>query len=236
MIVVVANRWDPAARAFASRWAAYNVRVLTSQDLSVAGWRQGLNAGDGRTAVVEGALVPQKEITGVLTRLPCVAEEELLDITPEDRPYIAAEMTAFLLFWLSSLECPVLNRPTPACLAGPYWRCESWVRVAAQAGIPVQPVHRRAALQGSAPEEETGPFPATVTVVGERLFGETDRVLQKQARRLADLAAVELLAVRFSGPECGARFVSADVFPDLADDRVAEAVLEYLKPGPERCT
>src|SRR5208337_4871033 len=134
MIVVVANRWDPTAGTFASRWAAHNVRVLTSQDLSVVGWQQRLSVMDGCVAVVERELVPQKEITGVLTRLPCVVEEQLLDIVPEDRPYVAAEMTAFLLFWLSSLKCPVLNRPTPTCLSGPYWHREKWVRVAAAAG------------------------------------------------------------------------------------------------------
>jgi len=103
----------------------------------VAGWRQSLGGVDGDAAVVEGKRVPQKEITGVLTRLPCVFEQELVDITPDDRRYVAAEMTAFLLFWLSRLKCPVLNRPTPTCLSGPYWRREKWIHVAARVGIPV---------------------------------------------------------------------------------------------------
>jgi hypothetical protein len=236
MIVVVANYWDPVARAFASRWADHNVGVLTARDLSLAGWSQSLSVGDTCTAIVEGTLVPQAGITGVLTRLPCVFEEELFSIAPEDRAYVAAEMTAFLLFWLSSLGCRVLNRPTPACLSGPNWRRENWVRAAAQAEIPIEPVHRRAALPGRGTEEETGPVPSTVIVVGERSFGETDEVLQSQARRLAEVAEVELLAVRFSGPECGARFVSADVYPDLADDQVAGAVLDYLEPRLEAWT
>lgn len=236
MIVVVASRWDRGAQDFSSRWATYNVRLMTSQDLSTAGWRQGLSAGDGWTAVVKGALVPQEEIAGVLTRRACIFPEELADITPDDRPYIASEMTAFLLFWLSRLKCPVLNRPTPAWLSGPYWRHESWVRAATQAGIPVQPVHRRAALHGSCPTEETDQCRATVTVVGQSVFGDADKVLQSQARRLADLAAVDLVSFRFSGPESGACFVSADVFPDLTDERVAGAVLEYFELGRERCT
>ena len=235
MIVVVADRWDATAGTFASRWAAHNVRVLTCQDLSVVGWRQRLSVMDGCMAVVDRELVPQKEITGVLTRLPCVVEEQLLDIAPEDRPYVAAEMTAFLLFWLSSLKCPVLNRPTPTCLSGTYWRLERWMRVAAQAGIPVQPIRRRAALPGSNSEEEIGPAPVIVTVVGKRSFGEADQGLQRQARCLADLAEVDLLAVRFSSPEYGARFVNADISPDLSDDRIGDAVLEYLRRGPERC-
>jgi hypothetical protein len=243
MIVIVANRWDQTPKAVASRWGEPNVAVLTAQDLSVAGWRQHLNGMDGGTAVVDRKLVPQKEIAGVLTLMPCVYEQELVEIAPEDRSYVATEMTAFLLFWLSRLQfqCPVLNRPTPTCLSGPHWRREQWVHAAAQAGIPVQPARRHAAPHapaehapaehGSAAQEETIADSTTVTVVGKRFFGEAEPDLQRQARHLADLAGVELLAVRFSGPEHGARFLSADSFPNLSDDKLADAVLEHLRGG-----
>jgi hypothetical protein len=226
MIVVVANRWDTGARAFASRWASHDVRVLTCRDLSMEGWRQTLNAGDARTAVVEGMPVAQEQITGVLTRLACVLEEELSEIVARDREYVAAEMTAFLWFWLSSLNCPVVNRPTSAGLSGPY-RQEYWTSLAAQAELSVQPVRRRAVLAASG-LEETCPAAATVAVVGQRVLGETDPILQRHALKLAELAGLELLAVRFSGPERDARFLTADPFPDLADDRVATALLERL--------
>lgn len=235
MIVIVANQWDQIPKSVASRWAALGVGVLTPQDLSVAGWHQSSGSMDGDTAIVEGELVPQKEVTGVLTLLPCVFEEELVDIALPDRRYVAAEMTAFLLFWLSRLQCPVLNRPTPTCLSGPYWRREKWVHVAAQAGIPVQPVHRRAAPTGSSTEGEFLPGPATVTVIGGRVFGEAEPALRRQAQCLADLAGVDLLAVQFSSPERGARFVSADIFPKLSEERLADAVLEYLQGGLVRC-
>jgi len=235
MIVIVANRWNQTSGALASRWAAYDVAVLTAQDLSVAGWHQRLSDMDGGTAVAQRKLVPQNEISAVLTLLPCVVEEELPDIVPEDRRYVAAEMTAFLLSWLSRLKCPVLNRPTPTCLSGPYWRPEKWVQVAAQAGIPVQPVRRLAALPGSNGTEDPLPAPATLTVIGKRIFGEADPVLRSQARCLADLAGVELLAVRFSSPERGACLVGADTFPTISDGWLADAVLECLRGGLARC-
>jgi len=228
MIVIVANRWDRTAKACAARWARYDARVLTAQDLSTAGWRQRLSQLDGGTAVIGGQLVPQREIMGVLTLLPCITEGELVEIASEDRPYVAAEMTAFLLFWLSSLQCPVLNRPTPMCLSGPYWRREKWVRVAAQAGIPVQAFQRRA-VPGSNAGEDTVPGATIVTVAGKSVIGETDPALLLQAQRLAELTGVELLGVHFSSPERDARFVTASTFPDLSDDRIAEAVLEYLR-------
>jgi hypothetical protein len=235
MIVIVANRWDRTAKAWATRWTRYGTGVLTAQDLSAAGWRQRLSQLESGTAVIEGKLVPQREITGVLTLLPCVTERELVDIAPEDRPYVATEMTAFLLFWLSNLKCPVLNRPTPMCLSGPYWRREKWLSVAAQAGIPVQAFRRRA-VPGSSAEEDAVPAATIVIVAGKSVIGEADPELQLQARRLAELAGVGLLAVHFSSPEHDARFVTASTFPNLSDDRAAEAVLEYLRAGPARCT
>jgi hypothetical protein len=245
MLVIVASQWDPAPRAFASHCAAQEVGVLTPRDLSVAGWRQRLNSMESGIVVVDRKLVPQREITGVLTLLPRVVEQELVDIVPGDRRYVASEMTAFLLFWLSRLKCPVLNRPTPTCLAGPYWREEKWVRVAAQAGIPVRPVRRQAAPSasgdaglsalGASAKEEFLPESATVTVIGKRIFGEADPGLCRQAQHLAELAGVELLSVRFSSPRRDAHFVSADTFPNLSDNALADAVLDRLRGAPTGC-
>lgn len=231
MIVIVASRWDSTAAACALRWAAHDVRVLTAQDLSVGGWRQRLHGVNGDTAIVDGETVPQQQITGVLTLLRGVSAEELVDITPRDRVYVAAEMTAFLLLWLSRLTCPILNRPTPACLSGPNWRREKWVRVAVQAGIPVLPVRRLVAFESSGAGEESEGAAVGVTVVGPRTFGEVDPALHRRARLLADLARVELVQIRFSGPQSDACFIAADTFPSLTHDWLADAALGYLRGG-----
>jgi len=197
----------------------------------VAGWRQRLHSLDG-DAVAERKVLPDREITGVVTLLPRVFENELVEIVPADRSYVATEMTSFLLFWLSRLRCPVLNRPTPTCLSGPYWRREKWVHIAAQAGIPVEPVRRRATAPGCTTQEEgIAPAGATAIVIGERVFGECAPALHLQALSLARLAGVDFLSVQFSGPERGAHFAGANAFPDLSDDKVTDAVLEYLRGG-----
>jgi hypothetical protein len=229
MIIILANRWDQTPRLVASRWTPCKVGVLTSKDLSVAGWRQRSGAKEDSISVMERKLVPQKEITGVLTLLPCVFEHELVDIVHRDRSYVAAEMTAFLLFWLARLKCPVLNRPTASCLSGPYWRREQWVRLAAQAGIPVRLVRRHTTSNVLVNEKQNVPVANTMTVVGDCVFGTGDPTLQRHALCLARLAAVELLAVHFTSPAPEAQFVSADVFPDLSDDTISGAVLEYLQ-------
>src|SRR5229473_654434 len=124
MLVVLAHRYDQEARELVSRWSASGACLLTSADLSCKGWRHSSEESAASTALVSGRVVHVDQISGVLTLLPGVFEEELVDIVPSDRSYVAAEMTAFLLCWLSTLQCPVLNRPTPTCLSGLYWRQE----------------------------------------------------------------------------------------------------------------
>jgi hypothetical protein len=160
-----------------------------------------------------------------------VSEGDLAHITPHDRSYVAAEMTALLVSWLSGLKCPVLNRPTPLCLSGPNWGPEQWTHVAAQAGIRVRPVRRRVGPPGHVPPERLDRRPVSVTVVGNRCFGATTKTLAVRARRLADVAKVDLLAVRFSRPEEGSLFLGADPCPDVSTDEVADAILEHLRAG-----
>jgi hypothetical protein len=228
MIAVLAGRYDAAAHRWASRWASRGVALLTPEDLSQAGWRHSLDAPADGVAIVSGQPVCVAEISGVLVRLPCVYEQELTYIAPADRGYVAAEMTAFLLSWLTALPCPVLNRPTPTCLAGPFWRPEQWAYAAARAGIPVAPVRCRVA-PGATLENTTAPGVTTraVTVVGEHCVGERDEALIHHARTLAGAAKVALLAVRFSGSAPGASFMDADLWPHLDDD-LTEAIFAYL--------
>jgi len=232
MLVIFTNRHDPAARALISRWSPHDATLLTSRDLSAAGWRHFLNAGGSSTAVIGGRVVPCEEIAGVLVRWPCVYERELSHIVPEDRAYMASEMTAFLIAWLTRLSCPVLNRPTPTSLLGPSWRPEEWVHAAARAGIPVRPIHRRVLLSArpepSAPASPSEPPSCAVTVVGDRWFGPVDPALAARARRLADIARVDLLTAYFDAPDPGALLIGVDLWPDLSRDEVADAVLAYF--------
>lgn len=213
--------------------------MITCEDLSAPGWRFSPGVPETATAVIGGRIVSCRDITGVLTRRPCVVGKELVQIRPEDREYVAAEMSAFLTAWLSSLSCPVLNRPTAACLCGPNWRPEQWAHAAAGVGIPVEPMRRRVprrpALESGVRHDggAVGDAGAVgVTVVGDRCLGTRESTLAAQARRLAKVAGVDLVEVRFSGPEARARFLGANLWPDLTRDGVAEAVLDYLSGRP----
>ena len=232
-VIVIASRGDGAARDFVERYAAAGARLMTPQDLSVVGWRHRPGTIDTSTAVVAGQPLAPGDITGVITRLACVAEYDLDYIVPADRTYVAAEMTALLRCWLAELPCPILNPPTPNCLSGPYWSHAKWVFTAGRLGLPITPVCRRltrSTAVAALSEVQTTALP--VTVVGSRCFGEVHPILGQQARQLADAAGVDLLTVYFSGSEPGSGFVRADLWPDMTQDEVASAIFAYVGGEP----
>lgn len=232
MLVVVAGHDDGEARELAGRWAPWDAAVLTCDDLSTEGWRYFPDDPEGSEAMIGGRSVVVGEITGVLTRLPHVSEPELRRIAREDRAYAAAEMSAFLRSWLAGLRCPVLNRPTSTCLSAPDWRREQTAYVAAQLGIPVQPVTWRLEPGSGVVEEQPSPPDVTVTLVGARCLGRAaDDALADQARRLAWATGVDLLAVRFNETEAGFELHSADPWADVSSPEIADAILEHFLPS-----
>jgi hypothetical protein len=136
---------------------------------------------------------------------------------------------AFLASWLYRLTSPVLNRPTPVCLMGPNWRQEQWVHAAAQIGIPTHPIYRRSGLNTALSAEVAEVSPVTITVVGDRWFGEADGSLGKHAQRLAVAAGLDLLTVHFDGPEASARLLGADLRPRASSPEIADAILDTLR-------
>ncbi len=242
MLIILAGEQDEVARDLAGRWRSFDGHLLTPKDLSQSGWchRPGsgatacrnatpANFDDQNVAVIGGRTVLTGRIDGVLTRLPCVHEWELVHIVPGDRAYVSAEMTAFLLSWLSQLNCPILNRPTPTCLSGPGWRQEQWIHLATRLGIPADPVERHAKL-GEEASVETAPDPCEiVTVVGQRCFNALDESQAVHARRLAAAAGVGLLALHFRVSDNGSSTLrSVHLWPDISSSEIAGAILNYF--------
>jgi hypothetical protein len=225
MILVVGSRVDPVARRLIRDLPEDSVALLTCLDLSSHGWRVSSNEADSSVCVADGCLLEEREIDGVLTLLPCVFEQELVHIHPHERSYVAAEMTAFLKFWLSRLRCPKLNAPSAGCLSGPGWRSERWVAAAAEAGLPVKPVRR-----GTRPSGPPGGAQrkAAVTVVGEYYLGDKRPELQRWARSLASAAGLDLLGVEFEEEGDDYLFCAASTFPHLAQVGAADAIWSYF--------
>ncbi|MFZ0707291.1 MAG: hypothetical protein WAM71_16955 [Candidatus Korobacteraceae bacterium] len=225
MLLIVANHHDSIAPWLAHRWRAHDALVLTPLDLSSAGWRHYVGDCGNSRAIIAGREISSGQINGVVTRMPAVFEWELGHVVTADRQYVAAEMSAFLLAWLSSLSCPMLNRPTPHGLSGPDWNREQWVTLAAKLGIPVRLVHRTSALASSNPVDGLA---CQFIVVGDRCFPSAASQLCDHARTLAAAADTPLLALEFTGPEPDAKFVNASLRPDVNSPAIADAMLAYL--------
>lgn len=231
MIAVVASHHDKAAREIVAQWASHDAALLTCEDLSVAGWQHRLFDPSASKAVVSGQMVSERDIRGVLVRRPWIFEQELVHIASSDREYVAAEMNAFLVSWLSHLSCPVLNRPAGTCLCGPNWRPQQWVQAAALAGMKVDPFRwrvpfgRKRAPAAVEPRAETS---VKVTVIGDRCVGDADDSCVASARRLAAIAGTELLEIQLASAKGATRFQTANPMPSLEDAEVAKAVCEFL--------
>jgi hypothetical protein len=231
MLVVVASLHDSTARELVSRWSAYEAGLLTSADLSVAGWRHYIGAPGASTAVVGGRVVNVADITGILSRLPWVFEAELPHIVLDDRSYVATEMSAFLLSWLSSLTCAVINRPHPGCLVGPAWRTAKWLHLVSQIGVPVSAQQQQIKVSIGSPSRPFATDAVAVTVVGDCCFGSRDTTLKNYARRISKAADVDLLTVYFSEESAKARFLGVQLCPEILSDEIADAILERLAGG-----
>jgi hypothetical protein len=223
MIVVVGSGHDPRARSIVEHWGSQCAMMLTAEDLCMPGWQFTAPRPQNGIAVIGGKIVPDAAIKGILTLRPCVFAEELLSIAAAHRKYVAAELNAFLLAWLAAQTCPVLNRPTAGCLAGPNWRAEQWTLAAARLGIPTQTRHCIAGRHAHRNFEEA----YEITAVGEQCFGWQDTTLRTNTLRLARAAGVDLLSVWFSRDD--GRFLSANIWPQLTDAAVAVAVRETLE-------
>lgn len=226
MLIILAKREDAEAAWLANRWSSHDAVVVSPADLSQSGWVHYVGSPEGSRVHIGGHEVREESISGVLVRMASVGPEDLDHIVPSDRAYVAAEMTAFMLAWLSGLACPVLNRPAAESLGGPALRPEQWVHCASLIGIPTTPVRRGSATSSATFGDDFG---CELTVVGTACFGSGDRTLKERARQLARSSGTNLLSVRFSGPDAKSQLVSASPWPDVGSPEIADAVLSCFK-------
>jgi hypothetical protein len=233
MILLVADEHDPQARWLAEQWVPHDARLLTPADLSRPGWSFRPGNSSEWTGVASGMnLDHDTPLAGILNCLAEVSEAQLPHIRPEERSYVANEMTAFLLSWQCELTCPVLNRPTPNCLIGLNLSPEGWTQMAAGLGLPVRTTARASHGPSRTKAHDAYRDTRSVTVIGECALGE-DSDLQFCARSLAQTARVDLATFYFtsaSEPE----FVDASLRPDLSHPEAVEALLQCFQ-GPRPC-
>lgn len=229
MILIVASCVDEVAQRLLAELPQDSAQLLTPRDLSLPGWEVNSGSPVDSIYIASGRKLESRAISGVVCLLPRIFESELVHIEPVDRAYVASEMTAFLIFWLSSLPCPKLNPPTPGCMSGPYWPAERWLIEAASAGLPVKPLGRSTRCNSGpcqVPEECT-----TVTVAGQCCLGDDDPELGRHARSLASAVNVDLLEVSFVRDNASFWFSGADPFPELSQPGTTDAIWNFFTRG-----
>lgn len=134
MLVVVTSSADPDLALFKCR---PNVAIVVPAHMSQAGWSYEVGSGAQARLVTSKGTIAAADVSGVLTRTQRAWPAELQHINPEDREYVAAEMTAFLAALLNEMPCPLFNRPVANSLWGPPWTAEHWWRAATAEGFSV---------------------------------------------------------------------------------------------------
>ena len=228
VIIVLARAGDPAVPALARQASAECIAQITPRDLARPGWRYVAGSPQQFIAVTGTHPIPAGDIAAVVTRYSHVVADDLGHIVAADRAYVAAEVQAFLLGALTSLSCPMFNRPTDTSLCGPYWRNEQWVVAAARSGMAVFPSVRQCRLGPvTARVERADDVRTSVTVVGIECLGSYNPRLHHQARQLARHAGVSLLEVCFARYGHDWYFAGASVTPEI-NTEVAAALLSQV--------
>ena len=192
MIVVVGSRHDNVAQSLVD--ALPGAALCSAEDLTRPGWAWPVASPEGRRWVVDGRVVEDREVTGVLVRRSGVYPEELLGTHPDDREYLAAEATAFLVFVLSRTGARVANPVADGALGDEAIRPERWMPLAA--GLGIEPVSLRV-KRGQAP---LIPAAATVVeVVARDAIGGASPRLRKASVALADELGLLYASFVFDG-------------------------------------
>jgi hypothetical protein len=206
-----------AARELQRR-ARFPLAVVSGADLARAtAWEVRIVAGRWSTAIrlADGRELVTSSLRGVVNRLWQAPTQIAALAEGADREYITGELTALHLSWLGTLACPVINRPAPFALAGPYLGGGQWAGLAAAAGLnPLRNSY-------SSEDEPWAPAPSapgmwTSIVAGDQVFGpRLPAVAQQGCVALARAAGAALLGIDFVRRRSELMFVNANPLPDL---------------------
>jgi hypothetical protein len=230
VIVVLASRFDESARDGLAAWGSAGDRALmTPHDLTLPGWTvQAERPADG-TIVIGGQIMSARRVTGLVNLLPHIGEFELLRIRKADRPYVVAELSAFLTWWLGAVPFPVFNRPTPGSLSGPAWRFEQGEAACHRTGIPVErsiPDERKPDRAGPAAAEEI----ATTTVVRGRCHGTR---FPEECTVLASLTGAAFLQGHFVKRRGRWVFSGVNLFPPITQPFIRDILIAAVEDDPK---
>ena len=223
MLIAVGGAHDAQIDRLIDRLGPDRAARMAVKDLSSPGWRLGSDRPGEGVVVAGGRAIPVSQVTGVLVRRLAVYPHELTDVHEADRAYAAAELTALLMWWLTVLPAPVMNRPAKGVLCGPFGRPEPWLALGAELGLAVVSETRTRDLRPAPPAPRW-----TISVVGDTVIGAAPRNLGALAVRLAQGAGASVLRAAF---DAAGRLMAADSFPPL-DEPVIDAIAARVWSSP----
>lgn len=187
MIVVLGAHRDPVATALVAAWPG--AALCSAQDLCAPGWvwpladvdadtdaNADVSADAGAAAggvaarrwVVQGRAVADEVVSGVFVARSAVHAAELQGTHPQDRAYLAAELTAFVTHLLASTGAKVSTPVVDGAFGDATLRPERWMPLAARCGLTPVPLRLQSAAPAAAQTWAAWP----VDVVGQACFGE----------------------------------------------------------------
>lgn len=182
-------------------------------------WEHRLSSADvtARVTLADGRVIDTDRTRGVLNRLVALPDTHLRLATPADRDYARQEFLALFLSWLQTLPGPILNRPTPQGLSGPWLHDAEWACLATNAGLPTNPFHQATADGNGGPSElERRPIKTVVVVADKAIGSGAPACILEGSRQLARAVGVALLEISFyetwSSPWT---FAAASPLPDM---------------------
>jgi hypothetical protein len=140
MILMLVSSYYKEAATFVKQFPEGAVSILTCAGLAQESTNLFYPGFENSTITIEGITVPISAITGVVNFLPVILPEELYFLPEEEREYQAAEFHALLTFFLHSLPCPVINRPSGSGLTGTFNHALYWIDTARKLEIPTIPL------------------------------------------------------------------------------------------------
>ena len=193
-----------AWRALRSR--GLELELVTSEALAApARWEHRIEDGRPSTRVdlADGRRLDSRELRGVLNRL-VTGPQPPAGAVAADRDYAQQELWALWLSWLAGLPGPMLGRPGPQGLCGPWLHGSQWALLAARAGL------RTAPWRGDEPAAAAS---ATLLVVAGAVLGRpAPEPVVAGAQALARAAGCSVLGVSF---DPAWTFAGAQPIPDL---------------------
>jgi hypothetical protein len=230
LILVLSNLANEAAGELVRMFPTGTASLVTASDFNQS-VKASISVGDFSPSEITlgGIRTTAGRISGVVSTIPYFLPQEFYYIDPADREYVCAELSAFLIYFLSELACKKLNPPSARRLSGLGLHRVEWLKAASGCGVPIWPVRTKNGTPLPVGDSE-GLQQTRSTIVGDAVVGEgvPDKII----------GYLRALSLTFAMPYVSCHFVSRngndyfladlDFVPDVSTRENREAMIRFL--------